>query len=323
MSKSTITIDIDNFISKITRALEEKYGEYYTVSVREVVKNNSVVKHALTISTPNDQIVPNIYIDEMYAEYSEGRILSDIVDDIMRIHKSASLKSPIDVEFFEDYEKVKEHLGIKLINREYNEGLLEDVPSVEFLDLSIVFIVYIKDKEIGEGSVLIHEEHRELWGIDIQTLYNDALANMQLVRPVMMKPIFEVIGELLQEDAEDIGDCEEKHDDDVQLNSKSGFETKMYVLTNKEKTFGAGVMCYDGILKLVANRMGGDYFIIPSSIHELIVLPISDDKNKDDIVEMIRDVNRTHIAPQEILSNNLYCYDSINEKVEIYTGKND
>lgn len=322
MSKSIITIDIDNFISKITRALEEKYGEYYTVSVREVVKNNSVVKHALTISTPNDQIVPNIYIDEMYAEYSEGRILSDIVDDIMRIHKSASLKSPIDVEFFEDYEKAKEHLGIKLINREYNEGLLEDVPSVEFLDLSIVFIVYIKDKEIGEGSVLIHEEHRELWGIDIQTLYNDALANMQLVRPVMMKPIFEVIGELLQEDAEDIGDCEEKHDD-VQLNSKSGFETKMYVLTNEEKTFGAGVMCYDGILKLVANRMGGDYFIIPSSIHELIVLPISDDKNKDDIVEMIRDVNRTHIAPQEILSNNLYCYDSINEKVEIYTGKND
>ena len=84
---------------------------------------------------------------------------------------------------------------------------------------------------------------------------------------------------------------------------------KMYVLTNSSTMFGATKICDKFALRNIASVIGDDFLIIPSSIHEVIVLPYDKTMDPGDIDAMIREVNETQVSEQDRLSDHVYYCD--------------
>jgi len=91
----------------------------------------------------------------------------------------------------------------------------------------------------------------------------------------------------------------------------------MFVATNSKKVNGAGVILYDGLLRTFAEKIGGDFFILPSSVHEVIFVPANGDIDARHLIQMVKEVNATEVAPDEVLSDNVYMYHADEDFVEM------
>lgn len=87
-------------------------------------------------------------------------------------------------------------------------------------------------------------------------------------------------------------------------------EIPMYVLSNAEKLNGAASVLDKDTMETISEMLGGDFVVIPSSIHEVIILPMDDNVDKDELEGIIREVNTGQVAPEERLSYHAYQYDS-------------
>ena len=142
---------------------------------------------------------------------------------------------------------------------------------------------YNKDDRLGTGAIFIHNNHAEMWGVTAEQLYKCAEKNSPVLYPAKFVPMSSLVGEI-------VDGC------------------KMYVLTNKQKCMGASAVLYSEELKELSDKCKADLIMIPSSVHEWIVFPESGSDSVDRLLEMIREVNWTCVAPEEILSYRLYIY---------------
>ena len=89
-------------------------------------------------------------------------------------------------------------------------------------------------------------------------------------------------------------------------------QLEMYVLSNKLKIHGATSIVYPGLLEDIAERLCSDLIIIPSSIHEVLIIPESYIDSQDnlppDYESMIREVNETQLTDDEVLGDCVYHY---------------
>lgn len=91
----------------------------------------------------------------------------------------------------------------------------------------------------------------------------------------------------------------------------------MYVATNTDNSIGAAILLYDGVLKTFAEQTGGDFYILPSSIHETMFVPAYGKRDDAFMLSMVRNVNRENVAPEEVLSDNVYYYHAKTDCVEM------
>jgi len=222
---------------------------------------------------------------------------------VMDVYNRNKVNRKLDMSYFLNYERVKDQIVLKLINTEKNSALLSDVPHMEFLDLSIVFQVLVSDVAKGSASVLIHNAHAKLWGVDYSELYKCALKNTPRLLPYEIKSMSDVICEIMEDDRES-GDF--------------GGQIPMYVLSNDRRTDGAACMLYPELIADFAKAAGCDLYIIPSSIHELLLLPVCFTKDGEGLMNIIREVNETQLLTEEMLSNSLYLYDYGENEIKIF-----
>ena len=204
------------------------------------------------------------------------------------------------MDFFTDYDRLKSTVAYKLINAEKNQELLKKIPHLPYLDLAIVFYCLLADTPVGNATVLIHNSHMKLWNIRCADLYRDAKANMGKLLPARLSGMAEVIRELSggREEPENVG-------------------VPMYVLTNTQKSLGAACILYDGVLKSCAARLGEAYYVLPSSVHEVIMVPVSAVGDEQELTAMVRDINRTQVRDTEVLSDNIYLYSPVSGKLTL------
>ena len=154
------------------------------------------------------------------------------------------------------------------------------------------------------ATALIHNEHLKKWGITEDTLYDDALKNT----PVLLKSSITPMSSLLHEIAKECKDERAvKVVDEIESDEGIG-EEALYVLTNSSRVNGAACMLYDNLLGSFAEVIHADLYILPSSIHEVILLPKINTFNKSDLLNMVREVNEQGVAEDEVLSDNVYEY---------------
>ncbi|MDE5588585.1 MAG: hypothetical protein K2J60_05515 [Acetatifactor sp.] len=189
----------------------------------------------------------------------------------------------------------------KIVNTEKNKELLEDIPHKEFLDLSIVFQCIVSQEELGTASILIHNVHLRLWDVTLEELHRTAEKNTPRLMQYEIKPMAEVLCDIMQSENPDQYD----HDECMADFADS---VPMYVLSNKNRVEGAGCMLYPNVISDFADKVGSDLYIIPSSIHELLLLPTENDEGSAEIKSMIREINDTQVSEEEILSYSLYYY---------------
>ena len=96
----------------------------------------------------------------------------------------------------------------------------------------------------------------------------------------------------------------------------SGCKSCMYVLGNERKLFGAAVMLYDGLLEKMSEIIGGDFYLLPSSLHELILIPDEGREKGGDLWKMVCEINETQVEPEDVLTDSVYYYSGKNKRLE-------
>ncbi len=328
----------EQFIEKAACTLEQHYGEKYQIRIVEVKKNNGLRLHGLSIflqDSPN-KVSPTIYLDEYYSRYMSGISLSETMQDIIRTYEAHTVKDDISMEFFLDYEKVRDRVVYKLINYEMNKELLQEIPYIPFLDLAVIFYYYMENEVFGTASILIYHTHMKKWDISMERLTADAeyntprvlgyrLANMEdIVRELLRKELekkFSKKNRCRQGDGEKEIPTDEVMDKLMECYLEGQDESPMYVLTNRNSQNGAACIRYPNVLKECADRLGSDLYILPSSIHEVILIKDYGIDDADVLRNMVKDVNRTQLAPEEVLSDQVYYYSRKRGRVELCENK--
>ena len=167
------------FCNYMQEKLQQYYGMEADVKLQCVQKVNGVLLRGITVFKENRHIMPTLYLETFFDEYKSGKTIQNVIHKFIDEYDRACVYEDFDISFYEDYEKVKPHLGFKIINYDMNWQLLQTVPHRCYLDFAIVSYCNIVDDRIGKGSILVRNEHVQMWGVDAETVLDDSLKNMQ------------------------------------------------------------------------------------------------------------------------------------------------
>lgn len=274
-----------------------KMGEGYRVTLTDVRKNNGLILAGLTIRRDDTNIAPTIYLNGYYELYKNGRYtIYTAVNDIIEAYERNKERGDFNIKFFLDFETVRPRIIHKLVNTERNKELLSEVPHAKFLDMSIIFQVLVAEDDLdGMATITIRNEHCKVWGVGVDELVFSARQNTPRLLPYTAKDIKSEIRELGAE----LEIYDSIAGDDI------------VVISNAKKIGGACAMLDRKFLKECANNIGGSYYILPSSIHEcLLVQADGDMAGVDDLKNMVREMNNSEVDLEDILSDSVYYFDN-------------
>lgn len=286
------------FVEKVVATLKESLGEAYEIQVTEVVKNNNIHLTGVVITKRPANVSPTIYLNQYYQKYQEEGNFQQTVGEMMALYEQQAKELQLDMSFFTDFTQVKERLYHKLVHYEKNKKMLEDVPHIRWNDLAVVFYYAMEQDVVGRATITIRKEHLAIWKQEEGMLFAIAQENMRRDMPELLVPMKELLEEMTG----------------VELEKR--YDVPMYVLTNKEKIFGASVLLYSEKLQELAEKTGKNLLILPSSVHEVLLMPDEEDREYGFYRQMVEEVNTTQVDPEEVLSYSLYCYDRQKKEIK-------
>lgn len=298
----------NEFAEKICRAVRRELGEDYRVEVKKVRKNNGIIHYGLVILARSQNVAPTIYLDAFLEAYERGTPFSELVRRLLTVYRKDTPGDSVDMEFFKSFEKVKDRICYRLIGRKGNEELLSDVPYIEFLDLAVCFYYAYQGSRLGEGSILIHDSHVKMWDTCTAELLRLAGKNTPRLFPWVCSSIKDILAGM----AECGGSCA-----GGEFPRECWEEIPMRVLSNSKRINGAVCMIYPELLARLALEEARSFFILPSSVHEVILLADTGRGEAEAFKKMIVEINHTQVAPEEVLSDSLYYYDFAEKRVKI------
>ena len=290
----------NTIVSKIKNYLPADYADA-TVSINSVLKNNSTELDGLTIRREGESICPNIYLAQFYEDYIDGRTLEDILSDIAKIRQKNSSPVDFDITAITDFDSVKDKISIKLINSEQNAEYLKGKPHSEFADLSAIYYIDLGTDECGSMTTVISDYLLSQYGVSVEELHQTAIRNM--ASNARFCTMLEVLSEIMS--------------DNVPADAFCAADDMMFVLSNKNKINGASMLLCPSVMDMIADKVGKDYYLLPSSIHETLIVPGRPDMEVGSLASMVCEVNATQVAKEEQLSNHVYRYDYDNHSLVI------
>lgn len=278
----------------------------------DITKANDVSLNAVSIKKDKEsKLGVNLYIDEYY---KRNMSVEDAAKDMIRLYKenidnqtAGEINSLIDT--LQDFEKTKDKIIIRVFNKERNKNFVNDHPYLIFGDLVIVFYVEVTP----EAVAMVTNSMLSTFGVSLQDLINVSFENTRRLYPVVINNMFNTLLNMTGVSEEELANHGVTEEDN-----------KMYVVSNKNDYYGASYLADKESLNTIYKHVKSNFFIIPSSIHELIIVPINemafeDNENKKDSIEnlnyMIREVNQTTLQDSEILSDHVYFYNGKEEKL--------
>lgn len=298
-------MDFDEFKEKVKDNIKNYLPMQYekaNVSLQSVVKNNDVQLTGLMIRLEENNIAPFIYLDRYYEQYQNGMELPDIMKDIAELRVSSEQSVKLDISRITDFNQVKDNIICKLINGDMNEEYLTDKPYTQIEDMAVIYVIDLGSGAEGHMSSPITYDLMKRYGVDTQMLHEIAIHNLAKSE-IVFKSMKDALMEIMFPD----GVPEE---DPLAEILSAEDEIPMYVLSNAEKLNGAASVLDKDTMETISEMLGGDFVVIPSSIHEVIILPMDDNVDKDELEGIIREVNTGQVAPEERLSYHAYQYDS-------------
>ena len=283
---------------------EFDHPEEYKASINHVVKNNSVELDGICLHRAGDTLSPTVYLNHFYEEYLEGRPLHSILSEIAATLSSEVPELEVNTSLYDNYDAIRHQIIFRLVNYERNEELLTSCPYLPFCDLAITFRWLVHSDSSGIASALITNKEMELWNITLEELYQTASINTRRLFPATIQPIQQLLSEYLDKDA-DIQELLDQTPDELQL----------FILSNEPRINGSTSMIYDGILADFAKKIKKDLYILPSSIHEVLLMPATKEIKEQALLNLVRDANRTVVGLPDILSDSIYRFDSKHNRI--------
>ena len=276
-------------------------GALYAVP-KKIMQNNGVTEDALELRNDYMQLSPVISPERYYLRYQDGVPVKTLAEELVKNYCDAVPRAALPADFLENYDRVRGSVFCKCINYERNRELLKDVPHRKWLDLAIVCYYQIDESMLENASVLLRQGHADHWDITGRTLLDHAWKNTIAHK----KSFFCRLSDLLAA----WGSGKEK--------SLPEESNPLYLLSNEEKCFGAVCLAYPGEAEKIRSILKKDYYVLPSSIHECLILTAEEEYPPEMIRSLVREVNANHVRPQEVLSDEIYYYDPEKKKLRVY-----
>lgn len=309
---------LETFAEELESRVRERAGNHYEVSLDRSLGNNGtniirmIVKGKDSSCGTAPAAVLNPYYDWLEGRENEG-FLENIAEEIACVCCSLGISGNDRTELagqLMDYDFCRDKLRLKLINTGLNRELLENLPHIPFLDLSVVFYVALQGEDGTDMTAQVNGYLREVWKVTIEELYRQALRNTRENMPAVFVRLDKIFGNRVDMQPETasgiIGSLPpgEKIEDDT-----------LYCLTNRLSRYGAAALLYPGVLKECAAKYGKDILILPSSVHEVLFISLSDESKRNRLTGIVRDINQSELEPEEVLSDHIYRYDYRNDRV--------
>jgi hypothetical protein len=285
------------------RMTRNEFEQFIIDSVKNEVEPAVRVEHieckkldgtypGLTFRVDGKSVSPVINTESAWNRYlisgDTDKIVSEIIDAIKEGDKMNEK-----IEMLYDYENVKNHLGVRLSNYETRKDRIDNMPHVVVNDLALTYYVAIDNSKI----VSVTNGLLASWGIDKDRLHEDAMESAIMNFPVVSSALENVLGKLSGEEVPVAG---------MGLN----------VLTNKQGMYGAAAVMYPGVKENLSKAYGGDYYLLPSSVHEFLTLP-ADGHDAEELAKIVHSVNRAEVDEKDRLSDHVYRYDSKSGEIVI------
>ena len=199
------------------------------------------------------------------------------------------------MEDLTNYDEMKSKLAMEVVSADRNAEMLENVPHEQMEDMAVVYRLILGQDSDGRRSVLVTNDLMEQFGVTHEQLHEDAMINAPEIRPSEIRGISVVMNEMMGP-----GMIPEIDPADEQ----------MFVASVSDNIHGAGVIAYPNFFEDAAEKLGGDFYVLPSSIHEVLLVRDNGEMTAKDLEAMVREVNATQVAPEEQLTDHVYHYDS-------------
>ena len=271
-------------------------GEGGNITINHVIKNNGCEMDGLVIMEKGKDIAPTIYLDSFYELYTNGENIKNIIRQIEVIYEQNKNNVTFDVNILKHFDTIKDKIVYKVVNYRSNEKLLEQVPHKRILDLAVVFYCLLDNEYGRSATALIYNNNLKNWNVTIDDVYKAALKNT----PDLLHSKISSMAALFEKCGVNV--------DGEEVDLKDYVPSDMYVLTNESKLNGAACILYENVLYDFAQKLGADLYILPSSVHEVILLPKLSMFEKDELVNMVKEVNTEGVAADEVLSDHVYEY---------------
>ncbi len=295
---------------------DEKNIVNYAAHLHTITKNNGITLDGVTLLNEGECVGPNIYLNAFYDSYQLGKPIQTIMEEIIECHNRAMEENRIDVVDVCDFNAVKDRIVVRLVNYEKNQVQLEECPHKRYLDFAITFRYLVNKDTAGLASSLIQNKEFEQWNINIDDLYHIALFNTMREFPWQMESLTSVVFDCLAEY------LPEKHAEEIKerMEELDRMEAKipMYVLTNDVGLNGATCLLYDNVIRNFSVVHECNLYILPSSVHEVILVLETEDTNTDVLQEIVVDANCSAVGLIDLLSDNIYYYDREIDEISIY-----
>lgn len=314
--------------------VREKFLDYMpeeyrngTVMIQKVNKVNQE-KDGLTVIREGESlrgnILPTIYVNDMYENYLAIGDFSEVMLRAADVMADVTKNVPFDInERIMDTDRIKSNLIVCLVNTEQNKEMLKEVPHREFHDLSVIYRWVLDADEGGISSAIINNNNVQMLSMTESELYEKAMENTKRMFPVKIRDMEGLISEMILGDTDMLMDDMDEftmemlqHEVADIINDRCSSD--MYVFTNSQGMFGANAMLFEDQLYDFSQKFGGDFYIIPSSIHDLIAVSPKF-CTSEMLANLVYEVNRDQVDISERLSNEVYFYDSKAREVVLAT----
>jgi len=286
--KATFAEDLKSNIQKI--GIEADISEHHIEKLNDSYD-------ALSVTPKGSSIGVNANLNEIFHAMERGRDYDEVLSGVTESLKSTLEHMPkLQVSDLTNYEEMKHKLAMEVVSAERNAGMLQNVPHEQMEDIAVVYRLVLDSSKEASSTVLVTNDLMEKFGITHEQLREDAAENAPLIRPAEIKGMVETLNEMQKMQ----GGPEMEPDPDEIL----------FVAGVPDQNHGAAVIAYPNFFEEAAEKLGGDYFIIPSSIHEVLLVKDTGEMNARDLATMIKEINATEVAPEDVLTDHAYHYDS-------------
>jgi len=301
-------MDFLEFVAKVEVEVQDRLGKECSIEIHKVYKNNGIKHTGLIICPKEEALSPVIYLEPFYEIYvdDDGESSFDnAVTEIIDCYLSGNCHmDEINPGAIADFEQMNEKIMFKLINGEENKELLQDIPHMPYFDLAVVFYLLLRIDERNQVSALIHNEHMEAWRTDVEELYRLASINTPKTLPATLRNMSEVMKEILGL-LEGLGLDE------------SDETMPLYVLVNQTGLNGAIAVLYPDILKRFSEEKQADLILLPSSLHEMLIVLDDEEMEYEHLQQMVESINEAEVPRADRLSNNIYRFSQESGEIDI------
>lgn len=285
-------MNFDEYLEAAKNRVQEELPEA-KVRIQEVNKLQGESYVGISVQPEGATAAVTFNVSPAFERYQadpsqESAILNKIAADAKQV---SSAIPTFEVSSITDYEKVKDHLVMQVVPAEPNKEMLENIPHKTVEDIAVVYRVDLPNSAGDAATTLVTNDLLKGYGVTLEQLHTDAVAAQIANHPPVLKNMSEIMGEMT-------GGMMDMP------------ESPMWVATIEGGVQGASVVQIPEFLDQAAEKLGGDFFVLPSSIHEVLFIRDDGAFEREQLESMVKGVNATEVMPADFLSDSVYHYDS-------------